>query len=98
MEWTKLDNAAKIFPPNSNERDTKVFRFVCELKDDIDRNILQEAVDKTLLLFLFYQSVLRRGAFWYYFEQTELRPEVAEEYKLPCSMLIIVIAGTCCLK
>ena len=87
VEWTKLDNAAKIFPPNSNERDTKVFRFVCELKDDIDRNILQEAVDKTLLLFPFYQSVLRRGAFWYYFEQTELRPEVAEEYKLPCSML-----------
>lgn len=87
VEWTKLDNAAKIFPPNSNERDTKVFRFVAELKDDIDKLILQEAVEKTLLLFPFYQSVLRRGAFWYYFESTELRPEVVEEHKLPCSML-----------
>ncbi|TAH72916.1 MAG: hypothetical protein EWM47_02905 [Anaerolineaceae bacterium] len=87
VEWTKLDNAAKIFPPNSNERDTKVFRFVSELKDEIDRDILQDAVDKTLLLFPFYQAVLRRGAFWYYFESTDLRPEVVEENKLPCSML-----------
>jgi NRPS condensation-like uncharacterized protein len=87
VEWTKLDNAAKIFPSNSNERDTKVFRFVSKLRDEIDKDILQEAVDKTLLLFPFYQSVLRRGAFWYYFESTELRPEVTEESKLPCGML-----------
>jgi NRPS condensation-like uncharacterized protein len=87
VEWTRLDNAAKIFPPNSRERDTKVFRFVSELKDDIDKEILQEALDKTLLLFPFYQTVLRRGAFWYYFEDTELKPVVVEEHKLPCSML-----------
>jgi NRPS condensation-like uncharacterized protein len=89
VEWTKLDNAAKIFPPTSNERDTKVFRFVCELKDEIDSNILQEAVDKTLLLFPFYQTILRRGMFWYYLEKTELMPEVIEENKLPCSMLYL---------
>ena len=87
VEWTKLDNAAKIFPPNSNERDTKVFRFVCELKDEVDKDILQEAVDKTLPLFPFYRTVLRRGFFWYYFESTDLMPEVSEETKLPCSML-----------
>lgn len=87
VEWTKLDNAAKIFPPTSNERDTKVFRFVAELKDDVDKDILIEAVNKTLLLFPFYQSILRRGMFWYYFEKTELIPEVVEESKLPCSML-----------
>jgi NRPS condensation-like uncharacterized protein len=87
VEWTKLDNAAKIFPPNSNERDTKVFRFVSELKDEINRDILQDALDKTLLLFPFYQVILRRGAFWYYFESTDLRPEVTEENKLPCSRL-----------
>ncbi len=87
VEWTKLDNAAKIFPPNTNERDTKVFRFVSELKEEINRDILQEALDKTLLLFPFYQVILRRGAFWYYFEDTDLKPEVTEESKLPCSML-----------
>jgi hypothetical protein len=87
IEWTRLDNAAKIFPPTCNEKDTKVFRFICELKDDIDRSILQDALEHTLDLFPLYRSIIRKGVFWYYFERTELRPEVKEEYRLPCSML-----------
>ncbi len=87
VEWMKLDNAAKIFPPNTNEKDTKVFRFACELKEEIDRDTLQRALDKALSLFPIYQTVLRRGLFWYYFESTDARPEVTEEKKLPCSML-----------
>ena len=87
LEWIKLDNAAKIFPPNTNEKDTKVFRFVCELKEEIDKETLQKALDKALPLFPIYQTVLRRGMFWYYFESTDYKPQVLEEYKLPCSML-----------
>lgn len=87
VEWTKLDNAAKIFPPTTNEKDTKVFRFVCELKDEVDKEILQSALEKTMELFPMYRYILRSGVFWYYFESTELKPEVKEEYKLPCSML-----------
>lgn len=87
VEWTKLDNAAKIFPPISSERDTKVFRFVCELKDEVNQDILQEAANNTLVLFPFYRVVLRRGVFWYYFEGSELMPEVVEESKPPCSTL-----------
>ena len=87
VEWLKLDNAAKIFPPNTSEKDTKVFRFVCELKEEINKEILQQALDKALSLFPVYQSVLRRGLFWYYFEATEEKPIVVEERKQPCSML-----------
>ncbi len=87
IEWTRLDNAAKIFPPTTNEKDTKVFRFVCELKEEVDKDTLQKALDKTIALFPMYQTVLRRGVFWYYFESTDLKPVVKEEYKLPCSML-----------
>jgi NRPS condensation-like uncharacterized protein len=87
VEWIRLDNAAKIFPPTTNEKDTKVFRFVCEMRDEVDREILQEALEDTMVLFPFYRSVLRRGVFWYYFENTDLKPVVTEEYKLPCSML-----------
>lgn len=87
IEWTKLDNAAKIFPPATTERDTKVFRFVCELKEPVDKDILKQALDITLELFPLYRSVLRRGVFWYYFEHSELSPEVSEEHKLPCSMI-----------
>jgi hypothetical protein len=87
IEWTKLDNAAKIFPPTTNEKDTKVFRFVSELKDEVDKDILQSSMERTVELFPMYKSVLRSGVFWYYFESTELVPVVSEEYKLPCSML-----------
>lgn len=89
VEWTRLDNAAKIFPPNTNEKDTRVFRFVCELKENIEKDILQIALDHTMKLFPMYRVVLRRGMFWYYFESTDIRPEVVEEYRLPCSMLYV---------
>ena len=87
IEWTRLDNAAKIFPPTSNEKDTKVFRFVCELKEEINKEMLQTALERTMTLFPLYRTVLRKGVFWYYFESTELMPEVKEEDKHPCSML-----------
>jgi len=87
IEWTKLDNAAKIFPPTTNEKDTKVFRFVCELNDVVDKELLQSALEKTIELFPMYRSVLRSGVFWYYFETSELSPVVTEEHKLPCSRL-----------
>lgn len=87
VEWAKLDNAAKIFPPTTNERDTKVFRFVCELKEEVDKEILQSALECTINLFPMYRSILRRGIFWYYFESTDLKPMVVQENKLPCSML-----------
>lgn len=89
MEWIRLDNAAKIFPPNTNVRDTKVFRFVCELKEEVDKEILQKALDNTMSLFPVYQVVLKRGFFWYYLESTDLKPVVAEESKVPCSTLYI---------
>lgn len=89
VEWSRLDNAAKIFPPNTNEKDTKVFRFACEMKEEIDKDILQQALDNTMLLFPMYNVILRRGLFWYYFEHTDLKPEVIEESRLPCSMLYI---------
>jgi len=46
--WRRLDNAAKLFPAASSKRDTRVFRFYCELKEDIQQEILQKAVDRTL--------------------------------------------------
>ena len=85
--WSRLDNAAKIFPPTSSKRDAKVFRFVCELYETVDAEALQKALDKTLTEFSFYQSILKKGFFWYYFEETALRPVVTEEKEPPCARL-----------
>lgn len=83
--WTRLDNAAKIFPPASGNRDPKVFRFSCQLFEDIDKYYLQRALDTTIKRFPFYRSILKKGLFWYYFEETRLLPVVSEESKPPCS-------------
>ena len=33
--WRKLDNAAQAFPAATGKKDTRVFRFYCQLKEDI---------------------------------------------------------------
>ena len=86
-EWAKLDNAAKIFPPTSNHQDTKVFRCACRLKEDIKPEFLQQAVDMAIIDFPLYKSVIRKGLFWYYFEQSSIMPIVKKEEKSPCSVL-----------
>ncbi|WFA08998.1 hypothetical protein [Tissierella sp. Yu-01] len=42
IKWKKLDNASKIFPATSNNKDTKVFRLACELYDEVDPIVLQK--------------------------------------------------------
>ena len=86
-EWSRLDNAAKIFPPTSGKRDTKVFRFACELNGEVDAAVLQHALDKTVERFPLYRSTLKKGLFWHYFEESDLRPEVAEETLPLCAPL-----------
>jgi hypothetical protein len=86
-QWSRLDNAAKIFPPSTTKQDTKVFRFCCELYEAVDPVVLQNALDAGLEHFPLYRSIIRRGFFWYYFEKTDIQPQVLEEYKTPCSPL-----------
>ncbi len=85
MEWNKLDNASKYFPATANELDTKVFRLSCELYEVIDPKILLRALNKTIESFPFFRSILRRGVFWYYFESSDLTPEVSEESLSVCA-------------
>ncbi len=86
-DWKKLDNAAKIFPPNSKKSDTKVFRFACELYDSVDKNALQNALNITVDAFPLYKSIIKSGLFWYYFEMSHFKPMVMEENLPPCSPL-----------
>ena len=85
--WKQLDNAAKIFPTNSNKYDTKVFRFSCRLRENIQPAILQRALDKTMHAFPLYNSIIRKGLFWYYFESSNIKPIVKEENHSPCGQI-----------
>lgn len=87
--WRKLDNAAKIFPATSSRRDPRVFRFYCELKEQIESAPLQQALDKTLVKYPLFLSVMRKGFFWYYLEKSDLPAMVKEEKDPPCVNLYI---------
>lgn len=86
-QWHTLDNAAKIFPANTDKRDTKVFRFSCELYEEVEPDFLSKALEKTLQKFPYYCSILKRGLFWYYIENTERKPVVHMENRYPCATL-----------
>ncbi|NCC01385.1 MAG: hypothetical protein EOM34_12045 [Clostridia bacterium] len=87
--WRKLDNAAKIFPATSGRKDTRVFRFFCELKESIDGDVLQEALDRTMEKYPMFRSVMRKGLFWYYLEKSDLPAVVSPEKEPPCMNLYI---------
>lgn len=85
--WAQLDTAAKIFPCTSGRRDTKVFRFVCELNEPVDPALLQAAVEETVDFFPGFRMVLKRGLFWYYLEDSALQAAVQPDTRPPCSPL-----------
>lgn len=82
--WSRLDNAAKIFPSTSHKTDTSVFRFYCELKEDIDPAVLQSAVNASVREYPNFLSAMRKGAFWYYLEETDTKPVVVPERDRLC--------------
>ena len=84
-KWYRLDNAAKIFPPSKNKYDSKIFRFTVSLVENVDKDILNVALTKTLQEYPIFRSVLKRGLFWYYLEESNIKPVVVEEHLRPCS-------------
>ena len=88
-DWRKLDNAALAFPLVTGENDTRVFRFYCQLKEEVDSDILQQALDRTMEKYPLFQAVLRKGLFWFYLEHSHIRALVKPETEPPCSRLYI---------
>lgn len=85
--WSRLDNAATIFPPTSHGSDTGVFRLCCELREDVQPERLQLALEQVLEDFPHMKSSLRRGLFWYYLEQSGRPLHVVPEQSPPCARL-----------
>lgn len=88
-KWRKLDNAALAFPAATGKKDTRVFRFYCQLKETVDGEILQRALEQTVEKYPLYLAVLRKGLFWFYLEHRGLTPVVSKEKKPPCSTLYV---------
>ncbi len=85
--WYQVDNVAKVFLATHSERDTRSLRVSCTLREKIDKESLQKALDKTIASRSLFQVRIRRGLFWHYIEQTNARPLVEEENGRVCPVL-----------
>ena len=85
LRWDKLDNTAIIFPVIAGEGMTNTYRISVELNEDVNPELLQEALDIVLPKFNVFNVRLRLGVFWYYFEENNKpAPRVKEEALFPC--------------
>lgn len=83
--WVRLDNASTMFLAARSDTDPKVFRMTAEMDHDVDAGALQAALDATFDRYPLYRAVLRRGVFWYYLQDSDLRPEVVAETQHTCA-------------
>ena len=69
IRWDRLDNTAHLFPVIAGESMSNVYRISVTLKEEINPELLQRALDMVLPKFDGFNLRLRQGVFWYYFEE-----------------------------
>lgn len=85
--WLKIDNAGKIFPAVSNEKRPSTFRVSMYLKEDIDHEVLEKAVNETLIKFETYAVSIKSGFFWAYLVDNNSYFKVEEESGYICQYI-----------
>jgi len=92
-QWFKLDTAGKMYSSIKSSRATTLFRLSADLKETVDPDLLQEALDHIIERFPYFNVNLRRGVFWYYFEWNESHPLIEPEAHYPCMNMPIKKKG-----
>ena len=87
LSWRRLDNYAKLFPLASTRKYSSVFRLSIVLKEKIKPEVLEKAVKFALRKFKFFKVRMRRGIFWYYFENNTKNVLIEEESDYPCKYI-----------
>ena len=99
IRWDRLDNTAHLFPVIAGESMSNVYRISVTLKEEINPELLQRALDMVLPKFDGFNLRLRQGVFWYYFEENGMDTagltkeellEQAEIFALPDGKFLIV--------
>lgn len=83
--WYKLDLSANVYPTLQRKDFSSVYRISITLKETIQPDLLQQAVDLTLPRFPTFKTALRRGLFWRYLEPNDRPgPFVQPDIQNPC--------------
>ena len=87
--WYKLDLSANVYPTLQRKNFSNVFRLSVVLKEEIDPDTLQKAVDLTLPRFPAFKVALRKGIFWRYLEPNDRPgPFVMPDIINPCMPML----------
>ena len=87
LRWMHLDNSAKIYPAAATSRWSNVYRLSATLTEEVDREVLQSALDVTVRRFPSIAVRLCRGTFWYYLEEIAHAPNVKDELSYPLARM-----------
>lgn len=85
--WYELDNAATIYPYSANRKWICCYRVGFVLKEDIDPEILEQALKAVMPRFPSYFVQLRFGFFWPYLERTNKLPIIEKEHLYPIQLV-----------
>lgn len=86
-DWLPLDNAAKIYPSTASEESPAEFRIAFTLKEPVRLLWLQQALERIMPRFPYFQVHLRRGFFWYYLQRSEVVPPVELMRNVPGTII-----------
>jgi NRPS condensation-like uncharacterized protein len=87
--WYRMDNAALIYMPARSKKWTAVFRVGAVLKEEVDPEILQQAVNDLAPRFPTMFVNICSGFFWYYFEPLNKPLKVMKENDYPCQRMTV---------
>lgn len=88
-EKYRLDAAGKLFTYVSSPRTPTVYRFWATLKELVNVDDLQKAVDNIIGRFPYYQVQLTRGFLWHKWKTTSEIPQITHETDYPLQYIPI---------
>lgn len=92
LAWLSLDNAAKIYPAARTQGWMPLFRVSINFVEEVDRALLQKALQRTIKRIPQFGYRLRPGLFWFYLEDQDIMPQVEDDARNP--MLPFNLAGS----
>ncbi|MBS6194121.1 MAG: alcohol acetyltransferase [Clostridiales bacterium] len=86
--WYKLDLSANVYPTLQRKNFSNLYRVSVTLKEEVNPELLQKAVNMALPRFPAFKVALRKGVFWRYLEPNNrpgpfVRPDIVN----PCMPL-----------
>ena len=97
-QWYRLDNAALIFPAIIRKNWNNVFRVSATLKEPVDPETLNRAIEELKPRFPTCFVRLKTGFFWYYLETISKAPKAQQDFAYPLTHMTRRELKTCCVR